>query len=91
MAEILEYGIEQFGAKVAYDFYKTALNKVLALPAMPDIHPQSRFIESTGKKVYRNILVGKYAVLYSVTARTVRVITIYHQAINPERIKRFAK
>lgn len=29
--------------------------------------------------------------LYSVTARTVRVITIYHQAINPERIKGFAK
>ncbi|GHV11145.1 hypothetical protein FACS1894162_6310 [Bacteroidia bacterium] len=91
MAEILEYGIEQFGAKVAYDFYKTAINKVLALSAMPDSHPQSRFIESTNKKVYRNILVKKYAILYSVTARTIRVITIYHQSINPARIKGFAK
>ena len=58
---------------------------------MPDIHPQSKFIESDDKKVYRNILMKKYAVLYSVTARTIRVITIYHQAINPERIKGFAK
>jgi hypothetical protein len=31
----------------------------------------------------------KYAVLYSVTARTIRVITIYHTAINPETIRSF--
>ena len=91
MADILEFGIENFGAKVAYDFYKNVMNKIVALSAMPHIHPKNRFIESTEKKVFRNILVEKYAVLYSVTARTIHVITIYHTASNPEMIKNFAK
>ena len=60
-------------------------------PAMPHIHPKNRFIESTEKKVFRNILVEKYAVLYSVTALSICVITIYHTAINPKTIKSFAK
>ena len=91
MAEILEFGIEQFGAKVAYNFYTNVMNSILRLPAMPDIHPKNRFIESTDKKVYRNILAEKYSVLYSVTTRTIRVITIYHQSINPKTIKNFVE
>ena len=91
MADILKFSIEQFGAKVAYDFYTNVMNKIIALPSMPHIHPKNRFIETTEKKVFRNILVEKYAVLYSVTARTIRIITIYHTAINPKRIKYFAK
>jgi len=91
MAEILEFGIEQFGARVAYDFYKNVMNQIVALPAMPHIHPKNRFIESTEKKIFRNILVEKYAILYSVTTRIIRVITIYHTAINPKTISSFAK
>ncbi|MDR1591932.1 MAG: hypothetical protein LBS16_03485 [Prevotellaceae bacterium] len=90
LTNILEYGILIFGKKTATDFYKAVLKKVMFLPQMPDTHPKNRFIESTGK-VYRNILVEKYAVLYSITARTIHVITIYHTAMNPEAIKRFAR
>jgi len=88
-ADILAYSIEQFGAKVAYDFYTNVLNRVIALPEMPDIHPKNRFIESSDKKAYRNILVEKYAVLYSVTCNTIKVMTIYHTAINPKKIEKF--
>jgi len=91
MANILEFGIEQFGAKVAYDFYMNVMNQIVALPSMPHIHPKNRFIESTEKKVFRNILVEKYAVLYSVTTHFICVITIYHTAINPKTITIFAK
>ena len=91
MANILEFGIEQFGAKVTYDFYMNVMNQIVNLPAMPHIHPKNRFIESTEKKVFRNIFVENYAVLYSVTARLIRVITIYHTAINPKTITSFAK
>jgi len=91
MADILKFGIERFGAKVTYDFYKKVMDMITALTAMPHIHPKNRFIESSEKKVYRNILVEKYAVLYSVTARTIRIITIYHTAINPKKIEGFAK
>jgi len=91
MADILEFGIEQFGIKVAYNFYKNVMNMIIALPVMPHIHPKNRFIESSEKKVFRNIIVEKYAVLYSVTVRTISIITIYHTAINPKIIKNFAK
>jgi len=91
MADILEFGIEQFGARVAYDFYKNVMSQIVTLPAMPHIHPKNRFIESTEKKIFRNILVEKYAVLYSVTTRIIRVITIYHTTINPKTISSFAK
>ena len=91
MANILEFGIKQFGAKVAYDFYKNVINQIITLPSMPHIHPKNRFIESSEKKVFRNILVEKYAILYSVTTHLIRVITIYHTAINPKTITSFAK
>jgi len=52
MANILQFGIEQFGAKVAYDFYINVMNQIVALPSMPHIHPKNRFIESTEKKYF---------------------------------------
>ena len=90
LANILEFVIEQFGAKVAFDFYKKVMSKIVNLPAMPHCHPKNRFIESTEKKVFRNILVDKYVFLYSVTLRTISVITIYHTAINPKTITSLA-
>lgn len=90
MAAVLSYGIEQFGARAAYDFYTRVMNSIIALPSMPDVHPKNRFIESSERKTYRNILIEKYAVLYSVTSRTIRVLTIYHQAINPQKIKQIS-
>jgi hypothetical protein len=88
LTAVLEFGIEHFGARVAHNFYTRVMNKIIALPSMPDIHPKNRFIENTERKTYRNILIEKYSVLYSVTTRTIRVITIYHQAINPEKINK---
>ena len=89
LTNILEYGIMRFGVKVAHRFYTNVMNRIVALPIMPHIHPKNRFIPSTEKKEFRTILVEKYAVLYSVTARTIRVITIYHTAINPKKIAKF--
>ena len=91
LLEIAEYGYELFGAKVSDSFISKIENRVMALPKMPDMYPKNRFIESTEKKVYRNILIEKYVVLYSVTVRAIRVISIYHTAINPETIKTFGK
>jgi plasmid stabilization system protein ParE len=89
LLEIAEYGYELFGARVSDAFISKIENKVFSLPKTPDIYPKNRFIESTDKKVYRNIIVENYAVLYSVTARTIHVITIYHTTINPATIKSF--
>jgi len=89
LLETANYGYEMFGAKVSDNFISKVENMVMALPKMPYIHPKNRFIKSSEKKEYRNILVEKYAVLYSVTQSTIRVITIYHTSINPKTIENF--
>jgi len=89
LLEIANYGYEMFGARVSDNFISKVENMVIALPKMPDMHPKNRFIESSGKKVYRNILIEKYAVLYSVTYNTIKVMTIYHTSINPKTIEKF--
>ena len=52
MANVLEFGIKQFGARIAYDFYKKVMSQIIILPTMPHIHPKNRFIESTEKKYF---------------------------------------
>lgn len=91
LLEIASYGYDLFGAEVSNNFISKVENKVMTLLKMPHIYPKNRFIQNTKTKVYRNILVERYSVLYSVTAHTIHVITIYHTAINPEAIKNFEK
>ena len=57
--------------------------KVARLPFMPGANPKNRFVESTERKTYRNIIVERYIVLYVVTKSTIYVIDIIHSARNP--------
>ena len=84
------YGIEMFGERVSREFIAKVEAKIVRLPFMPDANPKNRFLESTEKKAYRNIVVEKYIVLYAVTKSTVYVIDIYHSAQNPARIPEIA-
>ena len=74
------YGIEMFGERVSREFIAKVEAKIARLPFMPDANPKNRFLESTEKKTYRNIIVEKYIVLYAVTKSTIYVIDIYHSA-----------
>ena len=60
--------------------------KIKTASKFPEMYPLSRFIKSTDKKQYRNIIFEKYYVIYSVTKTTIRIITIIHQATNPKTI-----
>jgi len=57
---------------------------------MPDVNPKNRFVESTERKTYRNIIIEKYIVLYAVTKSTIYVIDIIHSAKNPVIIPEIA-
>ncbi|MDR0811343.1 MAG: type II toxin-antitoxin system RelE/ParE family toxin [Paludibacter sp.] len=85
---IAENGATTFGERVSSTFVEKVVSKIAFLSKMSDINPKSRFIESTQHKTYRNILIEKYVVLYSVTSRTIRIINIYHQHINPVSISK---
>ena len=84
--EIQEVGYQLFGKSVAISFREKILERVVLVNEFPEMYPLSRFIKSTEKKQYRNIIFEKYYVIYSVTKTTIRIITIIHQATDPKTI-----
>jgi len=91
LARVKNYGEELFGKTVSNKFVKEIRQKVAFLSKQPDANPKNRFLESTEKKTYRNIIHKSYCVLYSVTSSTIDVIDIYHSARNPEHIQTLVK
>ena len=91
LARVKNYGEELFGKTVSYKFVKEIRQRVAFLSKQPDANPKNRFLESTEKKTYRNIIYKSYNILYSVTASTIDVIDIYHSARNPEYILSIGK
>jgi len=91
LARVKNYGEDLFGKTVSDKFVKEIRQKVSFLSKQPNANPKNRFLESTEKKTYRNIIHKSYCVLYSVTASTIDVIDIYHSARNPEYIQSLVK
>jgi len=90
LARIKNYGEKTFGKIVSDRFIKEVRRQISMLGKQPDANPKNRFIESTARKTYRNIICEKYCVLYSVTATVIDVIEMYHTAQSPEHIKTLA-
>ena len=90
LKDVALYGIEMFGERVSRAFIAKIEAKVASLPFMPNANPKNRFIESTERKTYRNIIVEKYIILYAVTKSTIYVIDIIHSAKNPVIISEIA-
>jgi plasmid stabilization system protein ParE len=87
LARVKNYGEKLFGRNVSDKFVREIRQKMSLLAKQPDANPKNRFIESTEKKTYRNIIHQNYCVLYSVTTSTIDVIDIYHSARSPEFIE----
>ena len=85
---MLIYGQTVFGENTAEKFKNGVISHINALPHFPHANPKNRFVESTERKVYRNIIYEKYYVVYSVTKTTIRVISIVHQATNPKKLSK---
>jgi len=91
LARIKNFGDELFGKIVSNKFVKEIRKKIALLGKFPDANPKNRFLESSEKKIYRNIIHKSYCILYSVTDSTIDVIDIYHSALNPVHIQSLVK
>ena len=91
LTRVKNYSEELFGKAVSDKFVKEIRQKIAFLSKQPDANPKNRFLESTEKKTYRNIIYKSYCILYSVNASTIDVIDIYHSARNPEYIQSIGK
>jgi len=87
LKNVLEYSVDTFGKRVADDFKSEIRQKIERLRTMPNMCAMCRFIDSSETKVYRNIIVRSYLIIYSVTDTQVTVIDIIHSSTSPENIR----
>ncbi len=67
------YGKETFG-KMFGDLFKEELHHITeGLSVQFKLHPECRYIP-TKSKIYRNIILGKYLVVYRITSDTIEVV-----------------
>lgn len=83
---VVMFGSTVFGDKVSERFYKGIMSRIESIQSFPNANPKSRFIPSSERKIYRNVIYGNYYIIYSVTKTTIRIISLIHQATCPKTI-----
>ena len=92
LVEIYQYGIETFG-KVAADIFLEEINHtILGLTYKFNVYHECKYIR-TKSKMYRNIVLGKYLVIYRITPNKIEVLRAFHgsRAIKVIRSSRSVK
>lgn len=84
--DIYEYGEETFGEKAARYFYEDLQLRVKSLSTHYFLHPECRHLE-TPNKIYRNIILGSYLIIYRITKDKIEVLRALHGSHSPEYIK----
>lgn len=87
---IYEYGKTTFGIKVADSFYFEIIKSVLELDTNYLLHPECRHLE-TKTKIYRNIILGAYLIIYRICSDRIEVLRAFHGSRSPKIIKSVSK
>lgn len=87
---IYEYGEITFGIKLADIFYFEIINSVKLLETQYLLHPECRHLE-TKTKIYRNIILGSYLIIYRITSKRIEVLRAFHGSRSPRIIKKVRK
>lgn len=86
IADIFDYGLETFGKNLADLFIATIYQHLNELPLLYLIHPECRHLE-TKTQIYRNIILGKYLIIYRIRANKIEILRALHGSQSPKVIK----
>lgn len=87
VADIYDYGLDTFGQHVAETLLIDIYQSIAELPQSYLIYPECRQIP-TKTQIYRNIIVGKYLIIYRITSKRIEVLRAIRGSIAPALIKR---
>jgi plasmid stabilization system protein ParE len=90
LKSIYSYGLETFGFDLAEIFQEKILHASNGLSYMFLIYPECRHLE-TKTQIYRNIILGKYLIIYRVKSNKIEVLRALHGSQNPKIIKAIKK
>lgn len=87
---IFYYGLETFGIKLANKFIEEIYLRIERLETDYLLNPECRHLE-TKTKIYRNIILGSYLIIYRITSDRIEVLRAYHGSRSPKEIKKVKK
>ena len=90
LKSIYSYGFETFGFEMAEIFQEKILHFSNGLSYMFLVHPECRHLE-TKTQIYRNIIFGKYLIIYRIRASRIEVLKVIHSSQKPSKIKAIKK
>ncbi len=88
--DIFEYGEATFGEKAAIYFYQEIKSIVKRLETEYLLHPECRHLE-TKTKIYRNIILGSYLIIYRIRTNKIEVLRAFHGSHSPKILKTVKK
>jgi toxin ParE1/3/4 len=87
---IFYYGMETFGIKLADKFIEEIYLRIDRLETEYLIHPECHHLE-TKTKIYRNIILGSYLIIYRIKPNRIEVLRAFHGSRSPKIIKQIKK
>ncbi len=76
-----------FGEKAALYFYQEIKSIVKNLETEYLLHPECRHL-ATKTKIYRNIILGSYLIIYRIRTNKIEVLRAFHGSRSPKFIKK---
>lgn len=83
---VYNYGAEAFGDFLADLFFERLKNIIDELEYQYELHPECKYLPTKGK-IYRNIIFGKYLVIYRITPTKIEVLAMLHSSRSVTKIK----
>lgn len=80
------YGVEIFGDVLSDLFFARLQSIIDELEYQYNLHPECKHLPTKGK-IYRNIIFGKYIVIYRITPERIEVLTLLHTSRSITKIK----
>jgi toxin ParE1/3/4 len=83
---VYSFGLDSFGALLSDLFFERLQSIIDELEFQYNLHPECKHLPSKGK-IYRNIIFGKYLVIYRITPNKVEVLALLHSSRSVKKIK----
>jgi plasmid stabilization system protein ParE len=90
LLDIYEYGEATFGERLAIHFIAEIYSILENLDTHYLLHPECRHLV-TKTKIYRNITIGYYLIIYRVRATRIEVLRAFHGSRSPKFFKTVKK
>jgi len=88
--DIYNYGLITFGESFTEIFLKNIYKDIYELPLLFLIHPECRHLV-TKKQIYRNIIIGRYLIVYRIKSTKIEVLRAIHGSKKTETFKAIKK